>query len=75
MRRKTGSKQTNEFPHYKIQHWDEFSICWVNLRKSFPDPQKAEDFVRIVGKRYRIGNKYRVIEVTKGGEKIIKTSE
>jgi len=73
-----GKKYTEnkkDYPYYKIQYWDDFSICWMNLHKTFPDPQKAENFVLTLGKKYRIGNKYRIIEVLQNGQEIFKTSE
>ena len=75
MRRKQRTGPEKNFPYYKIQYWDDFSICWMYLPKSFPDPRKAEDFALTFGKRYRIGNKYRIIEVLRNGENTLKTSE
>lgn len=69
------SEPIKDFPHYKIQYWDEFSICWVYIPKTFPDPQKAENFVLTLGKKYRIGSKYRIMEVTRTGQTPFKTSE
>lgn len=75
MKRKRHSEPVKDFTYYKIQCWDEFSICWVSIHKTFPDPQKAENFVLTIGKRYRIGSKYRIMEVTREGQKPFKTSE
>ncbi|MDD5312835.1 MAG: hypothetical protein PHO26_07375 [Dehalococcoidia bacterium] len=75
MRPNKSRERTTEFPYYVIQYWDEFSICWVSFHKKFPDPVKAENFALTLGKRYRTGNKYRIMEVTQNDRKIFKTSE
>lgn len=75
VKRKRHTETVKDFPYYKIQYWDEFSICWVYLHKTFTDPEKAENFVLTVGKRYKIGKKYRIIEVTQSEQKPFKTSE
>jgi len=75
MKRTRHSENTKDFPYYKIQYWDEFSICWVYIHKTFSDPQKAENFVLTLGKKYRIGSKYRIMEVTRNGQNPFKTSE
>ena len=75
MKRTRRTENTKDFPYYKIQYWDDFSICWVSLHKTFPDPQTAENFVLTLGKKYRIGSKYRIMEVTRQGQEPIKTSE
>jgi len=75
MRREKRTDNTREFPYYVIQYWDEFSLCWVSFHKTFPDPLKAENFALTLGKRYRTGHKYRIMEVTQNDRKILKTSE
>ena len=75
MKRTKHSENAKDFPYYKIQYWDEFSICWVYIHKTFSDPQKAENFVLTLGKKYRIGSKYRIMEVTRNGQNPFKTSE
>ena len=74
MKRRKRAGPVPDFPYYKIQYWDEFSICWVYIHKTFPDPQKAENFALTLGKKYRIGDKYRIMEVMGSGEKPFKTS-
>jgi hypothetical protein len=74
MKRKKHTEHIKDFPYYKIQYWDEFSICWVYIHKTFPDPQKAENYALIIGKRYKIGKKYRIMEVMPNGQKPFKTS-
>ena len=69
------TRHPKDFPYYKIQYWDEFSICWVYIHKTFSDPQKAENFVLTLGKKYRIGGKYRIMEVTRNGQNPFKTSD
>ena len=63
MNRKKHKEHIPDFPYYKIQYWDEFSICWVYIHKTFPDPPKAENFALTIGKKYRI------MEVMRSGEK------
>lgn len=75
MKRTRRTSNIKGFPYYKIQYWDDFSICWMYLHKTFPDPQKAENFVLTLGKKYRIGSKYRIMEVTREGQEPVKTSE
>jgi hypothetical protein len=75
MNRRKHSDPAKSFPYYQIQYWDEFSICWANFHRSFDNPQTADNFAITVGKRYRIGSKYRIIEVTASGRSIIKTVE
>jgi len=74
MNRRKRTGPAKEFPYYKIQYWDDFSICWLYIHKTFTDPLKAENFVLTIGKKYRVA-KYRIIEVMPGGEQTIKTSE
>jgi len=75
MKREKHTKYIKDFAYYKIQYWDEVSICWADIPKTFPEPQKAENFVLTIGKKYRIGNKYRIMEVMRNGRKTFKTSE
>jgi hypothetical protein len=63
----------NDLPYYKIQYWDEFSICWVYIHKTFSDSPKAENFVLTIGKKYKIGNEYG-LWMMRNGERPIKTS-
>jgi hypothetical protein len=73
--RRRIAEREKGFSFYQIQYWDDFSICRVNFHRSFPDPPTAESFAITVGKRYRIGSKYRIIEVSRDGWKTIKTGE
>ena len=73
MKRKKHTERREDFPYYKIQYWDEFSICWVYIHKTFPDPQKAENFALTLGKKYKIGKKYRIMEVMRNGQEPFKT--
>lgn len=66
-------KQAKSFPYYTVQYWDEFSICWVAIHKKFPDAAQAENFVLTLGKKFRIGSKYRVMVVTSKGAEPYKT--
>ncbi len=75
MRRKIPKESVRGFPYYKIQYWDEFSICWVSIPKTFDAPQKAESFALTIGKKYGKGEKYRIMEITLKGQKPFKTSE
>ncbi len=50
-----------KFPYYRIQRWDLISMCWIDIQKNFPDPEKADQFVQTLGKRYSM--RYRIIEV------------
>jgi len=68
MKRKKQTELIRDFPYYKIQYWDEFSICWVYIPKTFSDPQKADNFALTIGKKYRI------MEVVRNGQKPFKAS-
>ena len=53
----------NSYPYYKVQYWDGISICWIDIQRKFPDPEKADKFGQMFGKKFGFGMKYRIIEV------------
>jgi hypothetical protein len=72
--RKRLTEERKDYPHYRIQYWDDFSICWVNIYVTSADPQRAENFALMLGKKYLTGKKYRIMEVTRNGQNPVKTN-
>jgi hypothetical protein len=68
-KRRGRKEQAGNLTNYRIQYWDEFLICWVTFHRAFTDPEQAERFVSTLGRRYSIGKKYRIMEVTADGLK------
>ena len=58
-----GRRNEPEFPYYRLQYWDELSICWVDAHRSFPNPERAKKYADISGKRFGFKMKYRIMEV------------
>jgi hypothetical protein len=61
MTRKRYSGGVTGFPCYKIQYWDEVSLCWVEVHRQFLTPEKANLFAKTLGRKFPI--KYRIIEL------------
>jgi len=47
----------HSFPYYKVQYWDDVSLCWQDIQKV---SYKTEEEAR---KNFPFGQKYRVIKV------------